>query len=281
MFSISCVLATCLHAAEETADTKSSTADVSDRRAYIPHSLEVPVFRPPAPPVEKRIPAMRVDSAVTVPTKNSRSLTILRGEASTLPDLPPPPPAPPKVEPRDPTPEEIARRIWHHRHDLNFGATIYDHKISVINWTDQVSLVRYEAVCGFDIGLLAGVGTFVHSGEKYSFSLMHSHYDTTWERRLTRRWKIAVPEVNPGEIRITKGDAEDAIAIAPLTIIKEIIAAETPRLLVYQAKRETYFAASAAWHKANPVQPRDETIWLKPHRGSRYLTNPRPEATTR
>jgi hypothetical protein len=26
-----------------------------------------------------------------------------------------------------------------------------------------------------------------------------------------------------------------------------------------------------AWHAANPPQPRNHTIWLKPHRGSRYL----------
>ena len=73
----------------------------------------------------KQVPAVRVDSSITIPTKNSRTLTLLRGEASTLPDLPPPPPPPPYVEPHEPTPEEIAQRIWQHRHNFNLGATIH------------------------------------------------------------------------------------------------------------------------------------------------------------
>ena len=54
-------------------------------RAVIPHTLAVAEFTPPAPPVVKRVPAMRVDATVTIPTRNSRTLTLLRGEASTLP----------------------------------------------------------------------------------------------------------------------------------------------------------------------------------------------------
>lgn len=239
-------------------------------RTFIPHSLEVLPFIPPPPPVVKRLPAVRVDAAVTRLSKNARTLTLQRGEPSTEPDLPPPPAAP-YVEPHEPTPEEIAQRIWQQRHDFNFGATVYDHKISVVNWTDQISLVRYEAVCGFDIGLLAGVGGFVHNGEDYSFFLMHSHFDTTLVRRFATEWNIEIPDVAPGEILITRGDVKDTAATAPMTVIKEIIAAETPRLLPYQAARTSYQAASAAWHAAHPPIPRDETFILRPHRGSRYL----------
>lgn len=245
------------------------------KSTFIPHSLEVKPFTPPPPPVVKRLPAVRVDAAISHRSQNSRTITLQRGEASTEPDLPPPLPSMPYVKPGDPTPEQIARRIWHH-HNLNFGATIYDHKTSVVSWTDQESLVRYEAVCGFDIGLLAGVGGFVHSGENYNFFLMHSHFDTTWERRLTRRWQLNIPEVAPGDIRFTKGDVEDVAATASINIIKEIIAAETPRLLTFQAERRTYFAASAAWHAANPPIPRDETFILRPHRGSHYLSDAKP-----
>ena len=258
-------------------------ADASlGKRTFIPHALKVEPFTPPPPPVVKRLPAIRVDAAVTHLSKNSRTLTLQRGEASTEPDLPPPPPAPPHVEPREPTPEEIAQRIWQKRHDLNLGATIYDHRISVVNWTDQISLVHYEAVCGFDIGLLAGVGSFVHHGEKFSFSLFHSNHDTTKLHRFPRQWHLEIPEVAPGEVIITRGELKDAAAIAPMTVVKEIIAAELPRLLTYQADRSTYFAASAAWHAAHPPIPRDETFILRPHRGSRYLpvgkstTLPRP-----
>ena len=242
------------------------------KRTFIPHSLEVEPFTPPPPPVVKRLPVVRVDAATTSISKNSRSITLQRGQASTEPDLPPPPPAPPYVEPRDPTPEEIAQRIWQHRHNFNLGATIYDHKISVVNWTDQETLVRYEAVCGFDLGLLAGIGGFIHNGENYSFFLMYSDFDTTWERRLTKQWRLEVPEVAPGEILITQGDVKDAVATAPMTVLKEIIEAETQRLLTYQAERKTYFVASAAWEAAHPPIPRDETFILRPHRGSHYLT---------
>ena len=259
-------------ASESIAPPDDSDESTLGKRTFIPHPLEVRPFTPPPPALVKRLPAVRVDAATTHLSKNSRSLTIQRGAASTEPDLPPPPPPEPYTNPRALTPEEIASRIWQRRHMINVGATIYDHKISVVNWTDSESLMRYEAVCGFDVGLLAGVGDFIHQGEKYKYFLMHSHFDTTWERRLTRRWKLAVPTVALGEILITRGDATDSAAIAPMTVIKEVIAAETPRLLSYQAARKTYFAASAAWYAANPPIPRDETFILRPHRGSHYLS---------
>jgi hypothetical protein len=240
-------------------------------RTFIPHTLEVRPFTPPPPPVVKRLPAIRVDASVTHLSKNSRTLSLQLGEASTEPDLPPPPPPPPYVAPHVPTPEEIAQRIWQQRHDFNFGASVFDHKISVINWTDQVSLVRYEAVCGFDVGLLAGVGSFLRQGEKYSLFLLHSDYDTTRVRRFASQWQLKIPDVAPGEILITRGDVNDTAATAPMTVIKEIIAAESTRLLSYQEQRRAYSAAYSAWHAAHPAIPRDHTFILRPHRGSRYL----------
>ncbi len=245
-------------------------------RTFIPSSLEVPPFTPPVPPPRKVVQPIRIEASVTVPTKNSRTLTIQRGEPSTKPDLPPPPPPPPFVQPTALTPEQIARQIWERRHSLNLGATIYDHKVSVVNWTDHETLVHYEAVCGFDIGLLAGVGNFVHKGDGYSFWLMHWDFDTTIVRRFARQWQLNIPEVALGEIIITEGDPEDTIATAPMFVIKDIIAAEQPRLLAYQAARKTYFAASAAWHAAHPPIPRDQTFILRPHRGSRYLPSTQP-----
>lgn len=238
---------------------------------FIPGSLKVPPFTPPVPPPRKVVQPIRVDASVAVPTKNSRTLTIQRGEPSTRPDLPLPPPPPPWVEPTEPTPEEIARRIWETRHNLNLGATIYDHKVSVVNWTDHETLLQYEAVCGFDIGLLAGVGNFVHKGEGYSFFLIHTNLSSTVLRRFASRWHLNIPEVAQGQIIITRGDPEDQVALAPVSVIKDIIAAEEPRLRAYQAAQETYVSASAAWHAAHPPVPRDETIILRPHRGSRYL----------
>jgi hypothetical protein len=100
---------------------------------------------------------------------------------------------------------------------------------------------------------------------------MHSDLDTTWLRRLSKQWQPEVPVVAPGEILITQGDVKDATAAAPMTVLKEIINAETQRLLIYQAERKAYFAAAAAWDAAHPPIPRDETFVLRPHRGSHYL----------
>ena len=245
-------------------------------RTLIPHPLEVPPFTPPPPPVVKRLPAVRVDSAVTVLSKDAHTLSLQRGEPSTEPDLPPPTPPPPYVEPHEPTAEEKAQRIWQHRHNLNLEATVYDHAISVVNWTDQESLVQYEAVCGFDIGLLAGVGDFVHKGEEYRLFLMHSDFNTAAVRRLASQWDLPIPDVAQDEILITRGDRNAAAATAPITVVKEIIAVEKPRLYRFQAARTAFFKASAAWYAAHPPIPHDETFILRPHRGSRYLPAAKP-----
>ena len=257
-----------------------ANAQDSSSRIYIPGSLEVRDFVPPAPPVEKRVPAMRMDAAITVPTKSSRTLTLVRGEASILPDLPPPP-IPQLREPRQLTSEDIARNIYHRRHSFNFGATIYDHRVSQVHWHHPDTGEFYEALCGFDIGLLAGIGRFVRDGESYDFMLMSSNIDTTMFRRIARQYAPRISEAPVDSILILKGDRSDPVGTAPITLLKDLIAAEKDRLVTYQADRLRYQQAAAAWEKAHPVPPRDETFWFRPHRGSRYLADPKPEAAAR
>ncbi len=260
-------------------DSGAKTA-ASDSRTYIPHTLEVPDFVPPAPPVEKKVPAMRVDSSVTVPTKSSRTLTIIRGEASTLPDLPLPVVSKPQAA-RELTPEQIERaRIWR-RHQLNLGATIYDHKFSQVRWQHSDTGESYEVLCGFDVGLLAGTGGFIHQGESYTLMLMHSDCDTSQSRQFTKKWLPDFSGVAVDSILVMKGNPDDPIGMASITVVRDIITREKSRLIPYQEARRKYMLASAEWDKAHPVVPRDETYWLKPHRGSRYLANPRPEANVR
>lgn len=247
------------------------------RRSFIPHSLEVREFTPPAPVVPKQVPAMRVDAAVTLPTASGRTLTVIRGEPSTLPDIPEPP-QPRASVPRLRTAKDLAREAWQRRHTLQIGATVFDHRVSVVHWRHPDTGEDYEAVCGFDIGLLAGTGRFVRDGEDYLVMLMHSNYSTRNFRNLGTRMFPKLPEVPVGAIVFLKGNPQDPVGIAPITLLKELIASEKPRLAVYQADRLRHQQASAAWEKSHPEAPRDETIWLKPHRGSRYLANPRPEA---
>lgn len=151
----------------------------------------------------KRLPAIRIDSSITRRNPDGTTLTLQRGEPSTEPDLPPPPPPSPYVAPRELTPEEIARLLYHRRYSLNLGAAIYDHQVSVVTWTDPGSLVRYEAVCGFELSLLAGVGRFVHAGEGYALILVHFNYDTT-------RWRGR----RQGQGRDCLGDAAYTVARA-------------------------------------------------------------------
>jgi hypothetical protein len=245
---------------------------------YIPGPLTVTPFAPPPPPVAKPEPNIRIDASVAIGRKDGTVLTLQRGEASTRPDLPPPPPPPPASEPREPTPEEVARRLHYLRHNFNLGATIYDHTTSVVNWTDPVSRMPYTAVCGFDLGLLAGVGRFIHDGENYQLMLFHSHIDTTLPRRLPNRRPPDLPEVPAGEISITRGEASDSAATAPVFLLGRLIAAEKERLLAYQDARAAYFKAHREWYAAHPPVPQDTKITLRPHRGSRYLTNPSPKS---
>ena len=243
--------------------------------ASIPHALVVPAFTPPPPAVVKQAPVMRVDAAVTVPLRNTKTLTLLRGEASTLPDIPPPVVIQPQ-EPRVLTPEEIARNTDMRRHTLSIGGTIYDHLTSHVQWKHPDSGESYEAVCGFDIGLLGGVGSFIHSGESYNLMLLCSDISSEMLRRFARNPVPALPEVLPDAILIVKGNPLDPIGTAPILVLRDVIAKEKARLLTFQSDRQRHQQAAAAWQKANPPIPRDETYWIRPHRGSRYL-NPANE----
>ena len=261
---------------EGTAVAKSESIALS-ARTFIPDSLEVPAFTPPAPPVEKKVPSMRVDSSITVPAGNSRTLTLIRGEASTLPDIPIPP-EPILQEKRPLTPEQLARLADQRRHRLRLGATILDHRLSVVHWQHPDTNESYEAVCGFDIGLLAGIGQFVRDGETYSVDLMHSNYDTSRFRNIVARMFPNLPDVPAGSIAFLKGNPKDPVGTAPITLLQDLVTREKSRLTTYQESRTRYQQAAAEWQKAHPPVPRDETFWFKPHRGSRYLADPKPEA---
>jgi hypothetical protein len=244
-------------------------------RTYIPSTLAVPAFTPPVPVAAKRLPKIRVDATCTLPSINGKTLTLQRGEASTLPDLPPPPPPEPVKKARKLTPTELARIAYQRRHNLKLGASVYDHKVSIVHWIDPDTATSYEAFCGFDIGLLAGIGTFIHQQETYSISLVGSHFDTT--RKSPFGHPPLLKKVQPGQILITTGDPKNTLATAPLAIIRDLITAEKGRLTKFQAARLKHQQAAAAWEKAHPPIPRDETFVLRPHRGSRYLADPQPE----
>ena len=245
-------------------------------RTHIPTSLEVPAFVPPAPPIEKKVPVMRIDSAVTVPAAHSRTLTILRGEASTLPDIP----KPVLTEPRPPrqfTPDELARFAEERRRRLQFNAEVYENGVSIIRWQHPDTDESYEAICGFDINLLAGIGQFTSDGKIYQLSFIPPGVRPLTRSRFSKLPIPKPPEAAPNSITITRGNANDPVGTATVTLLRDLIATEKSRLIVYQEERAIHQQATAEWQKSHPILPRDETIWFRPHRGSRYLANPTPE----
>ena len=254
-----------------------SRSDVPKTGTSIPQSLEVPAFVPPVPKAEEKIPAMRVDAAVTVPSKANHTLTILRGEASTLPDLPllleSKTQARPPLAPADPT-----RIKTRQNHMLQFGATIYDHRVSRVHWQRSNRGEVYEALCGFDVSLLQGIGQFTHDGEIYHLMLSPFQFDPTKPSSRVKHPVPDLPDVPPDSITFLKGNPNDPSGTATITLIRDLIAREKSRLTIYQADRLRYQQAAAAWEKAHPPVPRDETVWFRPHRGSQYLANPQADA---
>lgn len=253
-------------------------AEPTASRTFIPAPLEVPAFTPPAPVVPKTVPAMRIDSAVTVPAGNTRTLTILRGEASTLPDIPEPVIVAQRPA-RQFTAEELARSVEARRRHLNFSAEVHENGVSILRWHHPDTEQDYEAICGFDVNLLAGLGQFTSDGKTYQLFFIPPGVIPANRRRILKQPFPPPPEAAPNTITFLKGNPDDPIGTATAILLRDLIISEKTRLITYQEKRAAHQAAAAAWAKANPAVPRDETIWFRPHRGSRYLTNPQPETT--
>jgi len=216
-------------------------------------------FIPPPPP--KEVPAMKVEAATTrkLPT---HQITVLRGEASTLPDIPPPP------EPKPSVPGRVGERNYL----LSFGATVYDHRISHVRWFDPRTGKQFEAWCGWDWTLLSPMPKIVLGERVSSFHLFASNIDTAAMRRFGHEFRMPEhPELIEGAFSITKGDENDAEALKALTSIRDFYLKHKERLGQIRQAREEYQAAAAAWHAAHPPEPQNHTFWLKPHRGSRYL----------
>ena len=134
-----------------------------------------------------------------------------------------------------------------------------------------------QAICGFDIGLLADISGFIHAGEDYSLSLMHSDIAGDEFQQISTDGATIIPQAAEGSILITLGNSYHPQPTAFLYLLKDLIHSEKPNLITYQAARAKYQREATAWAIANPPVPQDETIIFRPHRGSRYLTNPQPE----
>ena len=233
-----------------------------DEAAPLDDTLPIPSnkFIPPPPP--KEVPQMVVKAATVTPSQG-RKITLIRGEASTLPDIPLPP---------EPQPF-VARPVGEPHYSISFGATVYDHRLSHVTWMNPKTRESFEAWCAWDWTLLSPIPRVDLNKEFSTFCLFASNIDTGRWLRLGREFKMPEhPEVIGDGFAITKGNAEDATAQQLLTTLRDYYLKHKERLILIQKAREEYQAAAAAWHAANPPKPENHTFWLKPHRGSRYLT---------
>ncbi|MCB1133836.1 MAG: hypothetical protein KDN05_22145 [Verrucomicrobiae bacterium] len=216
-------------------------------------------FIPPPPP--KPVPAIKIEESTARQFPTHR-ITILRGDASALPDIPPPP------EPKISVPGPVGEPHYL----LSFGATVYDHRLSHVKWFDPRTEKHFEAWCAWDWTLLAPMPEIVLGERVSSFHLFAFNIDTDAALRFGRGFKIPEhPDLEAGEFVITKGDENAPEATDALTAIRDFHQKYHERLIRIRQAHEEYKAASDAWHAAHPPRPQNHTFWLKPHRGSRYL----------
>lgn len=236
----------------------------------IPHTLHVPEFVPPPRPVPRPVPQMQVRASSTKTTADGGSISLLLGDASDFPDLPPAPePKPRQFRPL--TEEDEQRAAQFRRSQLHIAATIIDNRFSKIQWTHPDTGEQYEAALSLDVSLLEGIGLFLHEGRTYHLQLLSLPLSTNTLRRSSAQPLPLLPALPENAIAITRGDPHDPTGAAPATILRDIILAEHQRLVEFQSARRRHLQAKAAWRRENPQPPRHHSIWVRPHRNSRLL----------
>ena len=185
----------------------------------------------------------------------THKITIQRGEASALPDIPEPAPQIEKNREANIQPSEPARLL------MISGRTFGD-SISRIDIWNPSTQTRHSAWCGWDVSLLAPYREIIHDGK------VHAIIMGVGPGPIARIEDPAVA-VEPGAILVPDGDEFTASVLGSL---RDACFRNMPKLLELKAAHEEYRRDAAAWKAANPPRPQNHTIWMKPHRGSRYLT---------
>lgn len=221
----------------------------------------------PSPPAA--LPPIAIQSASTVDFGTHR-VTVIRGEASTLPDIPARPrPRPVAVDPRrveEPPPLPGRRRLF-----VAISATIHDHGPTRLEWRDPETQEVFEAWCAWDWTLVPPMIGEIDAGDAIYSVLSISQ----------RGAAMPEPEVladsGADPILWTGGDPGVPAGKPLLEAIHRFCLENGPALAALKQARLEHQADAEARNGKNPPGPRDHTIWLKPHRGSRYLPGARQE----
>jgi hypothetical protein len=187
--------------------------------------------------------------------------------AVTLPDIPEPVVVEPVVvEPRPPrklTPQELARVAEERRRHLNFNAEVYENGVSIIHWQHPDTAEPYEAICGFDVNLLAGFGHFTSAGKTYQLSFIPPGVIPPIRRQFSKLPIPLTPEAAPapGTVTFAKGDPNDPVGTATAILLRDLIASEKSRLIAYQEERK--WGQASRNHKllADPLPKVSSAIW--------------------
>jgi hypothetical protein len=204
-----------------------------------------------------------------------RTLTILRGEPAQLPDPPPPPPVPQARPPEQLAALAARRAALRETRLIQLSATVYDHRLTYLRWFEPKTREWREAWSNVDFNHLTGCGGFDAEKKTHFLFLGVGNIDTA---KIRERWgRIfpipAHPALPAGEARfvVTKGDATDAAALAPIQALHDFYMVEKDRLAAAYEERERNQRNQAALLKANPPRPKDNVMWVRPRKGSRYL----------
>lgn len=203
-----------------------------------------------------------------IPVRKEVEATVQRISDPGIPD---PPVKPPLVQ----SAETIARlkalaALRPRRVFVHLSATVYDHKRTHLRWYHGGAPDRkMEAWSSLDFTEFSWVQKVVRDGVEYEFmGIGMGVEDTTHRRRIAERlgriYKETVfpelPEPGTPFFVVTKGDAGDAAALAPITALHELYQTDGPRLRAEKIAREKANAEREAWIRAHPPEPQDVLI---------------------
>jgi hypothetical protein len=181
-----------------------------------------------------------------------------------------------------PNPEAVARMkalaaLRPKRVFVQLSATVYDHQRTHLHWYyGGAPERRMEAWSSLDFTVFSGLYKVVRDGVEYELmSIGMGVENTAQRRRIAERFgKVYQPPVFPElppvgtpAFVVTKGDAADTAALAPITALHELYKTDSARLIAEHEARLQAQREREAYIRAHPPEPQDVTIhfWEREH----------------
>jgi len=184
------------------------------------------------------------------------------------PHLPAPAPPPEAVQP-DPQALAAFRAKMALRPKpvfIHLSATVYDGESTLLRWfpngKQDEEMVAWSNI---DFNLLAGEGRFTRNGKDYQLFFGLSNDNSTFRRLAARRLgnpytPPAIPPLPPDDdpaFVVIKGNAADAAAMEPITVLHDIFRADPAKFKAEYEAREAARKEHEAWLRAHPPEPQD------------------------